>query len=71
MERRTTIEVDEDLLRKAQEVLGTKGLKDTVHRAMDEVVKAALRRRLAEKLADGTAFDVEVLGTVRETGWRA
>jgi Arc/MetJ family transcription regulator len=48
--RRTTIEVDEELLAKAQRVLGTSGLKDTVDAAFDEAIRADLRRRLADRI---------------------
>lgn len=61
MTRRTTLEIDEDRLRAAQGVLGTKGLKDTVHRALDEVVRADLRRRLADRLTSGAGFDTDEL----------
>lgn len=55
--RRTTIEVDEDLLAKAQDVLGTSGLKDTVDAALDEVVRAHLKRRLIERIKTGKGID--------------
>lgn len=67
MKRRTTIEIDDDLLGQAREVLGTKGLRDTVEAALDEVVKAALRRRLAERLKTGRGLDLgpEILAEIR------
>lgn len=67
MKRRTTIEIDDELLGKAREVLGTKGLRDTVEAALDEVVKAALRRRLAERLKTGRGLDLgpEILAEIR------
>ena len=55
--RRTTIEIDDDLLSKAQEVLGTTGLKDTVDAALDEVVRAHLKRRLIERIRTGKGID--------------
>lgn len=58
MLRRTTIEVDEDLLAKAQTVLGTTGLKDTVDAALDEVVRAHLRKRLAERIKTRRGIDL-------------
>ena len=70
MARRTTIEVDDVLLRAAQDVLGTTGLKDTVDSALTEVVRAARRRRLADRLASGDGFDAEALApTAREHNW--
>jgi Arc/MetJ family transcription regulator len=56
--RKTTIEVDEELLARAQEVLGTKGLKDTVDRALHEVWRAEMRRQLLEQLRTGEGIDV-------------
>ncbi len=55
--RRTTIEIDEELLANAQNVLGTTGLKDTVDAALDEVVRAHLRRRLIERIKTGKGID--------------
>ena len=57
MTRRTTIDIDDALLSSAQEVLGTKGLKDTVDRALGEIVRAARRRELAEQLRTGDGID--------------
>jgi len=37
--RRTTLDIDEDMLAKAREILGTRGVKDTVDEALREVVR--------------------------------
>lgn len=55
--RRTSLEIDENRLTRAQQVLGTKGVKDTIDRALDEVLRADLRRRLAERLRTGEGID--------------
>ena len=55
--RRTSLEIDEDILARAQRVLGTKGIKDTIDRALDEVLRADLRRRLAERIRTGDGVD--------------
>lgn len=55
--RRTSLEIDEERLAEAQRVLGTKGVKDTIDRALDEVLRADLRRRLAERIRTGEGFD--------------
>ena len=55
--RRTTIEIEDALLRQAQEALGTKGLKATVDRAFREVVRQMLRRRLAKRIEEGEGVD--------------
>jgi Arc/MetJ family transcription regulator len=57
MVRRTSIDVDDAKLRRVQRVLGTHGLKDTVERAFDEVLRADLRRRLAERVRTGDGVD--------------
>lgn len=55
--RRTSLEIDEQQLERAQRVLGTKGVKDTIDRALDEVLRADLRRRLAERVRTGEGID--------------
>jgi Arc/MetJ family transcription regulator len=44
--RRTTLDIDEEMLAKAQEILGTKGIKDTVDEALREVVRVEAGKRL-------------------------
>jgi Arc/MetJ family transcription regulator len=55
--RRTSIELDDEQLSRAQRVLGTKGVKDTIDRALDEVLRADLRKRLAERIRTGEGID--------------
>jgi Arc/MetJ family transcription regulator len=57
MGRRTTLEVDDVLLRQAQGALGTKGLRDTVEQAFREVVRRRLRDRLAKRIEAGLGVD--------------
>ncbi len=72
MNRRTTIVVNEALLSDAQAALGTRGLKATVDRALQEAVRAAARARLAVRLESGEGFDRALLGDdVRRAQWRA
>jgi Arc/MetJ family transcription regulator len=70
MKRRTTIVVDDALLERAQEVLGTSGLKDTVDTALREVIDSARRRRLARLLRTGEAFDFHSAPVDRASQWR-
>jgi hypothetical protein len=51
-------------------VLGTKGVKDTIDRALDEVLRADLRKRLAERIRTGEGIDrgEEILEASRR--WR-
>ena len=51
---KTTLEVDEDLVAQASAILGTRGLKATVHRALEEVVAHEARRHFVERLRDVT-----------------
>ncbi len=55
--RRTSLEIDEERLARAQQALGTTGIKETIDRALDEVVRADLRRRLAERIRSGEGID--------------
>ena len=69
MPRRTTIEVDDDLLSRAQEALGTRGLKDTVEKAFHEAIRRDLRERLAARIETGEGIDrsPDVLADSRPT----
>ena len=57
MTRRTTIDIDDDLLARAQAALGTKGLKDTVDAALWEAVRRSLRQQLADQIESGEGID--------------
>ncbi len=66
---RTTIEVDEALVARAAAVLGTRGLKATVHRALEEVIAGEARRRLAKRLTTMDGLDLDK-PEVMTTAWR-
>jgi Arc/MetJ family transcription regulator len=51
---KTSIDIDRELADEVAEILGTETLKDTVHLALVEVRRAELRRRLAERVRNGT-----------------
>jgi Arc/MetJ family transcription regulator len=55
--RRTSLEIDEGRLSQAQRVLGTTGVKDTIERALEEVLRADLRRKLADRIRSGKGID--------------
>jgi Arc/MetJ family transcription regulator len=44
MRKHTTMNLDQDLVREAQEILGTTQVTETVHRALQEVVNRRHRR---------------------------
>lgn len=70
MNRKTTIEVDEALLAKAQDILGTRGLKDTVDKALTQVIRTRLRRQLAEQLESGHGLDFDEATRRSARQWR-
>jgi Arc/MetJ family transcription regulator len=55
--RRTTIDVDDELLERAQVALGTRGLKLTVDAAFREAIRRYLRERLADRIKSGEGID--------------
>jgi Arc/MetJ family transcription regulator len=44
--KRTTIDIDQDILGKAREILGTRGIRDTVDEALRDVVRREAGQRL-------------------------
>ena len=50
---KTALMIDEDLVGAARQVLGTKGLRDTVEAALQAVVDFDRRRRHVERLSAG------------------
>lgn len=70
MGRKTTIDVDDDLLAQAQEVLGTTGLKATVDTALSEVVRASRRRELSRQLETGAGLDFDEATKEAARRWR-
>jgi Arc/MetJ family transcription regulator len=50
--KRTTLDIDEDMLAKAREILGTSGIKDTVDEALREIVRIEAGKRLIKWLKE-------------------
>ncbi|MGQ0744792.1 MAG: type II toxin-antitoxin system VapB family antitoxin [Acidimicrobiales bacterium] len=67
MSRRTSVNIDDELLAAARAVLRTKGLKDTIDAAFHEVVRADQRRRLVERFRTGAGIDDDALSSARES----
>jgi Arc/MetJ family transcription regulator len=57
--RRTTINLDSELVMQARDVLKTKNTTDTVHSALREVVRRERLRRLAQREWDITIEDLK------------
>ena len=56
---RTTLVLDAKKLQKARRLLGTKGIKDTVERALDEVIAYDERRRAVDQLRTMDGLDLD------------
>lgn len=56
---RTTLVIDPRKLAKARRLLGTKGIKDTVERALDEVIAYEARRQAVEQLRKMEGLDLD------------
>jgi hypothetical protein len=67
---KTTLLVNDAKIRKAQRVLGTKGIRDTIERALDEVIASNARARAVERLLRLEGIDRDVLLKARHEAWR-
>jgi Arc/MetJ family transcription regulator len=65
MVKRTSLNLELELVAQAREVLGTRGTTDTIHRALEDVV----RRERLQALAERTFEDLtpEALDELRRT----
>jgi len=68
MIKRTSLNLDLDLVSRARDVLDTRTTTETIHRALDEVVRREALRKLAEWRPDFTLEDLERL---RRSGFRS
>ena len=53
------IDIDDDLLAEASEILGTQTMKETVDEALSEVRRAELRRQLVDQLSTMEGLDLD------------
>lgn len=67
---KTTLLVDDAKIRKARQALGTKGIRDTVDKALDEVIATRSRRKFVDDMLSLKWFDKEVLMNVRKEAWK-
>ena len=63
---KTTLLVDDAKIRRAQTILGTKGIKDTVDRALDEVLAGDARKRELQRLKALKPSDLQAM----KKAWR-
>ncbi len=63
------IDIDEDALTQAREIIGADTMKDTVNQALTEVIRLARRRAHAQRLADMDGLDLDD-ESVMADAWR-
>lgn len=56
---KTSVDVDQDIARKAAAILGTRTLRETIDAALREVVDAKRRLELISMLSDPGRFDFD------------
>lgn len=59
--RRTSLNLDFELVEQARELLNTSGTTETVHRALEEVIRREMLQRLAEWRPEMTLEELEQL----------
>ena len=67
--RKTTLTVNEELVAQAGAVLGTRGLKATIDRALEEVVALAARRVAVQQLMEMRGLELDQ-PDVMAAAWR-
>lgn len=67
--RKTTLEVDDEVLAEARRILGTRGVKDTIDAALHEVRALDARRREIERLTSMRGLELDD-PEVRTSAWR-
>lgn len=67
--RKTSLVIDDDLIREAGEILGTRGIKETIDRALEEVVVMNARREIIRRLQTMEGLDLADPEVMR-SAWR-
>ena len=67
--RKTSVEINEELLEAVQEVLATKTLKETIEEAFREVVRIRARREEVEALSAMKGMDLDK-PEIMKRAWR-
>ncbi|HEV3309131.1 MAG TPA: type II toxin-antitoxin system VapB family antitoxin [Chloroflexota bacterium] len=67
--RKTTLVIDDELIRGAQAALGTKGIKDTVDRALREAIARQAREHLIDLMTSSRGLDLNDPEVMRQA-WR-
>jgi len=64
------VDIDPDLLAQARALLGAQTIKETVNRALGELVDAEARRRPVDQLRSGEGLDLTDPDAARDKAWR-
>ena len=67
--RKTTLWIDPRKVERARRVLGTRGIRDTVDGALDEVLAIEERRRFVERLRQMKGMELDDAAVMAEA-WR-
>lgn len=67
--RKTTVEIDDQLIARARVLLGTSSIKETIHQALLEVERREARRREIKALVEMDGLDLRDQG-VMARAWR-
>ena len=67
---KTSLVVDERKIVRVRKLLGTRGIRDTIDRALDEVIAVRSRLRAIEQLRTMEGLDEGILLNARKDAWR-
>ena len=67
---KTSVDIDDNLLEQTRNVLGTSSIRETIHRALLEVVRAAARRQEVEALVTMDGLDLADT-EIMKNAWRS
>ncbi len=67
---KTSVVVDERKIARASRLLGTDGIRNTIDRALDEVIANDARARAVERLLRHEGVDRKILLKARDEAWR-
>ena len=67
--RKTTVWVDPKKLERARRILGTRGVRDTIDGALDEVLAVEVRRKFVDRLREMKGLDLDDPEVMSEA-WR-
>jgi hypothetical protein len=65
----TSANLDQDKIRRVRKILGTRGVTDTLDRALDSVLAQFARAQLVAHLDSKTSQQLEELEAARDEAW--